>query len=268
MTQPGKVLEVSNLTKSYGNVKALDSVSLSVAAGEFVALIGTNGAGKTTLLQLLAGLFAPDAGEIRVLGHDLRHHPARALSGIGVVFQQPTLDLELTVRANLLYHADLHGMPRRLAHERIQRALERFGLADRARERARVLSGGNRRRVELARAWLHRPSVLLMDEATVGLDPASRRDILRDIDMLTHEEGIGAFWTTHLVDEVTRADRVIVLRRGKVIFEGTPKQLLEQGDGGDPSTTLIRMMGDERIDEDVRAASHRGGDMPASDLLS
>jgi ABC-2 type transport system ATP-binding protein len=159
-------------------------------------------------------------------------------------------------------------MPRRLARERIQLALERFGLADRARERARVLSGGNRRRVELARAWLHRPSVLLMDEATVGLDPASRRDILRDIDMLTHDEGIGAFWTTHLVDEVTQADRVIVLRRGKVIFEGTPKQLLAKGDGGDPSATLIRMMGDERIDEDVLGASHGANAAQAGDLLS
>jgi ABC-2 type transport system ATP-binding protein len=248
MTEAKTVLEVRDVTKSYGGKKALDSVSLSVGAGEFVALIGTNGAGKTTLLQLLAGLFAPDSGYINVLGHDLRHHPSRALSGIGVVFQQPTLDLELSVQANLLYHADLHGLPRRLARERIVWALERFGLADRAREPARVLSGGNRRRVELARALLHKPTVLLMDEATVGLDPASRRNILGDIDMLTHTDGLGAFWTTHLVDEVAQADRVIVLRRGKVLFDGAPAELWQSGDGKDPTSILIHMMGDERID--------------------
>ena len=249
MSADKTVLEVKNLTKSYGGKKALDSVSLSVKAREFVALIGTNGAGKTTLLQLLAGLFGPDSGDIRVLGYDMRHEASRALSGIGVVFQQPTLDLELSVQANLRYHADLHGLPRNVARERIAWALERFDLADRAGERARVLSGGNRRRVELARALLHKPSVLLMDEATVGLDPASRKNILGDIEMLTHEDGLGAFWTTHLVDEVARADRVIVLRLGKVMFDGTPEQLWKKGDGGDPTATLIRMMGDERIDE-------------------
>ena len=262
MTEAKTVLEVRDVTKSYSGKKALDSVSLKVRAGEFVALIGTNGAGKTTLLQLLAGLFAPDSGRITVLGHDLRVHSARALSGIGVVFQQPTLDLELSVQANLLYHTDLHGLPRRVARERIVWALERFGLADRAREKARVLSGGNRRRVELARALLHRPSVLLMDEATVGLDPASRRDILGDIETLTHKDGLGAFWTTHLVDEVARADRVIVLRVGRVLFDGTPKQLWGKGDRADPSATLIRMMGDERIDDPSPkdASQSRGSD--------
>ena len=127
MTDPDTVLEIRDVTKSYGGVKALDSISLSVNRGEFVALIGANGAGKTTLLQLLVGLFAPDSGSISVLGHDLRHHTSRALSGIGVVFQQPTLDLELSIRANLTYHADLHGMPRRVARERIGWALDRFG---------------------------------------------------------------------------------------------------------------------------------------------
>jgi ABC-2 type transport system ATP-binding protein len=251
MTDAQTILEVRNLTKAYGGKKALDSVSLSVKAGEFVALIGTNGAGKTTLLQVLAGLFAPDSGDVIVLGFDMKHQSAKALSKIGVVFQQPTLDLELSVQANLIYHADLHGLPRRVARERIAWALERFDLADRARERARVLSGGNRRRLELARTLLHRPSVLLMDEATVGLDPASRRDILGDIDSLTHSDGLGVFWTTHLVDEVARADRVIVLRLGRVLFDGTPSQLWKKGDGGDPTATLIRMMGDERIDEEA-----------------
>lgn len=246
------VLKVSNVVKSYGSVVALDDVSLSVMPGEFVALIGSNGAGKSTLLQMLAGLFAPDRGTIEVLGHDMRRHTTAALSGIGVVFQQPTLDLELSVRANLKYHAALHGLPRRVARERIEWALERFGLTDRAGEQTRVLSGGNRRRVELARALLHRPHVLLMDEATVGLDPASRRDILRDIDQLTKTENIGVFWTTHLVDEVVRSDRVIVLRRGKMLFDGTAEDLLEE-DSEDPGAKLISLMGDDQDGQKLTA---------------
>lgn len=241
------VLQVNHVSKAYGAIKALDDVSLSVEQGEFVALIGSNGAGKTTLLQMLAGLFAPDKGSIEVLGQDLRNRTTRALAGIGVVFQQPTIDLELSVRANLLYHADLHGIPRKLARDRIEWALDRFGLADRAKDRARVLSGGNRRRLELARALLHRPHVLLMDEATVGLDPASRRDILKDIDSLTDTENIGVFWTTHLVDEVIRADRIIVLRRGKMLFEGAPGDLLNTEEGGDPAALLIQLMGDDAL---------------------
>lgn len=248
MSEAKAVLEVRDLTKSYGGVKALDSVNISVDGGEFVALIGANGAGKTTLLQLLVGLFAPDSGSINVLGYDLRHQASRALSGIGVVFQQPTLDLELSIQANLRYHADLHGIPRDVARERIVWALDRFGLAERAGERARVLSGGNRRRVELARALLHKPSVLLMDEATVGLDPASRQDILRDIDSLTRTEGIGVLWTSHLVDEVARADRLIVLRRGKIVFEGAPAVLWATDADADRSTILVRLMGEVDVD--------------------
>ena len=243
MTDDNPVLEVRDVTKSYGGTKALDDISLSVNRGEFVALIGANGAGKTTLLQLLVGLFAPDSGSISVLGHDLRHHTSRALSGIGVVFQQPTLDLELSIRANLNYHSDLHGMPRSVARERIAWGLERFGLSDRTREKARILSGGNRRRVELARALLHKPSVLLMDEATVGLDPGSRQDILNDIDDLTKSDGIGVLWTSHLVDEVARADRLIVLRRGRIVFEGPPDQLWATDENTDSSTILIQLMG-------------------------
>lgn len=241
------LLAARNVAKSYGRVKALDGIDLSVGAGEFVALLGTNGAGKSTLLQLLTGLFSPDAGEITVCGHDLRHNAVRALADIGVVFQQTTLDLELSVRANLLLHTDLHGLPRRIARERIAEALDRFGLAERAHDATRKLSGGNRRRVELARAMLHGPSVMLMDEATVGLDPMSRRDILRDIVQLKHDANIGILWTTHLVDEVEFADRIIVLRRGKVVFDGDRDALMKLGDG-DFATVVISVMGEEALE--------------------
>lgn len=247
MSTSAPLLAVSGLTKSYGKVRALDGIDLTVSEGEFVALLGTNGAGKSTLLQILTGLFSPDGGSVEVCGHDLRLSAIAALADIGVVFQQATLDLELSVRANLLLHTDLHGLPRRIARERIEMALLRFGLADRARDRTRTLSGGNRRRVELARAMLHAPRVMLMDEATVGLDPMSRRDILRDIVRLKEDAKVGILWTTHLVDEMDFADRIVVLRRGKVVFDGDRSALLERGDG-DFAQTVMDVMGEEAFD--------------------
>jgi ABC-2 type transport system ATP-binding protein len=243
MDASGPALIVENLSKSYGNLRALDGVALTVDPGEFVALLGPNGAGKSTLLQLLTGLFSPDEGRISVLGYDLRRNPTQALAGIGVVFQQTTLDLELSVRANLAFHADLHGLSRGIARERIGAALQRFGLSDRARDRARALSGGNRRRVELARALLHRPRILLMDEATVGLDPASRRDIISDMSHLKQEAGVGILWTTHLVDEAERADRIAVLHKGRIVFDGTPAALLEAAVAATISEAFFKLTG-------------------------
>lgn len=247
MNEAPAVLTVTNVAKAYGPVKALNGVDLMVREGEFVALLGPNGAGKSTLLQLLTGLFSPDQGRIVVLGNDLSRHAIRALAHIGVVFQQPTLDLELSVRANLLFHADLHGLDRRTAKARITDLLDRFSLTERARDRTRTLSGGNRRRVELARALLHRPRLLLMDEATVGLDPASRRDILDDIIRLRDEQGIGILWTTHLVDEVEPANRIVVLNRGKVLFDGTREGLLEREKATEIDEAFLRMTGGNSI---------------------
>jgi ABC-2 type transport system ATP-binding protein len=245
-TEP--LLRVEDVVKTYGTRRALDHVTLTVAAGEFVALLGANGAGKSTLIQLLTGLFTPDEGKIMVLDHDLRSDAIAALAGIGVVFQQQTLDLELSITANLLFHADLHGISRAAARPRIAAALEHYGLSDRARDRVRALSGGSRRRVELARALLHQPSVLLMDEATAGLDPATRRDILDEMVRLKTVENIGILWSTHLVDEIERADRFIVLRRGRIIFNGTHAELMEKEAHDDLSAILIRLMGTEELD--------------------
>jgi ABC-2 type transport system ATP-binding protein len=222
------VLSASAVKKSYGAVQALSGVDLHVDRGEFVVLLGLNGAGKSTLIQLLTGLFSPDFGALSVFGFDLRRNPTAALAQIGVVFQQPTVDLELSVRANLLFHTDLHGMSRREARPKVAAALERFGLAARAGDSVRALSGGNRRRVELARALLHSPRLLLMDEATVGLDPASRRDILDHIHRLRSEQGLAVLWTTHLVDEAERADRIVVLHQGAVLHDGTAQSLMER----------------------------------------
>lgn len=218
-------LRCDGLVKRFGRQAALDGVSLSVRPGEFVALLGPNGAGKTTLFQILSGLFVADAGRAEVMGADMREHPARALARLGIVFQQPAIDLDLSVRDNLLFHADLHGLARRQSLPRIAALLARFGLAERDRSPVRALSGGNRRKVELARALLHEPALLLMDEATVGLDPASRAQIVDEARRLAAEQSTAVLWATHLVQEVAACDRVVVLHRGTVRFDGTPAML-------------------------------------------
>jgi len=219
-------LLLDDVVKSYGPVRALDGVSLTAFAGEFVALLGPNGAGKTTLFQLLAGLLVPDSGRIEIMGCDMRRSPVPALANLGIVFQQPTLDLELSVTGNLLFHAGLHGIAHKTAKARIGNELARLGLAERAHDKTAQLSGGNRRRIELARALLHEPRVLLMDEATVGLDPASRREMLTLTLRLRTERSVAVLWATHLCDEVADADRVIVLDAGKVRADTTPAELV------------------------------------------
>jgi ABC-2 type transport system ATP-binding protein len=219
-------LVLDDVVKTYGAIRAVDGVSFTASAGEFIALLGPNGAGKTTLFQLLSGLFVPDRGRIEIMGHDMSRDPVPALAMLGIVFQQPTLDLELSVTGNLLFHAGLHGIARSVAKPRIERELARLGLIERAHDKAGQLSGGNRRRVELARALLHEPRVLLMDEATVGLDPASRSDLLKLILSLRSERSVAVLWATHLCDEVTNADRVVVLHHGKVLADTAPAQFV------------------------------------------
>ncbi|MCO4864975.1 ATP-binding cassette domain-containing protein [Cupriavidus sp. WGlv3] len=224
--QEAPALACDAVRKAFGGRVALDGVSLCVRRGEFVALLGPNGAGKTTLFQILSGLFVADAGQVTVMGCDMRRDPVRALAQLGIVFQQPAIDLDLPVLANLRFHADLHGLPRREAAQRSARLLQAFGLAPRAQAPVRELSGGSRRKVELARALLHEPAMLLLDEPTVGLDPASRVQLLAETRRLARHAGAGVLWATHLVQEVEQADRVIVLDRGAVRFDGTPAALL------------------------------------------
>ncbi len=208
--------------KRYGERTALGGVSFTLDAGQRVALLGPNGAGKSTLFQVLTGLFAADEGDVEVAGHSLRRAPTKALARIGVVFQQMSLDLDLSVRRNLEFHAALHGLSRAETAARIAELAGPGGIGNDLGRAVRELSGGNRRKVELVRALMHRPAVILMDEPTVGLDPKSRRDLLATIAADVQARGSTVLWATHLVEEAESADRVIVLHKGQVLADGTP----------------------------------------------
>ena len=212
-------LSVSGLSFNYGAKKALKDVSFAIPPGRFCALLGPNGAGKSTLVSLLTRLLVAPDGDIRIAGRDLRAKPEQALAALGVVFQQPTLDLDLTVRQNLTYFAALHAIPRGEVPKRIDAALDRLGMRERAGEKARTLNGGHRRRMELARALMHAPQVLLLDEPTVGLDAAARQAITAHVHTLA-DEGLSVLWATHLTDEVQDSDALLVLHQGEIIAEG------------------------------------------------
>jgi ABC-2 type transport system ATP-binding protein len=222
-TQPA--LEVDGLGFSYGERFALRDISFAVRGGAFAALLGPNGAGKTTLFSLITHLFESRRGAIRIGGWDIRANPCKALAGMGVVFQQPTLDLDLTVRQNLRYFAALHGIERRAADRRIDRELARLEVTAHRDDRVRVLSGGYRRRVEVARALLHEPSLLLLDEASAGLDVPTRQRIVDHVHALSRDEGIAVLWATHLIDEVHPGDRVVIMDGGAIKADGTVEEV-------------------------------------------
>jgi len=226
-------LEVRDLSFRYGAKQALDKVSFALPEGTFCALLGPNGAGKSTLVSLLTRLLVSPEGQVVVAGHDMARAPRRALAHLGVVFQQPTLDLDVSVINNMRFHANLHGMGGREMEARIEEELKRVDLMERAGSLARNLSGGQRRRVELARALLHRPPILLMDEPTVGLDPQSRRDLLSYVLELKDERGMAILWATHLVDEAEKADRVIILNQGRILKDGSPAKVVEESGAAD-----------------------------------
>jgi len=220
-------IEASNLSFRYGDKPVLKEVSFALTSGRFHALLGPNGAGKSTLFGLLTRLLALQQGDILLGGQSLKKQPAEAMRQIGVVFQQNALDLDLTVRKNPQYHAALHGWSRKEARTRGDRELERFNLLDRANDAVRQLNGGHRRRVEIARALLHEPSLLLLDEPTVGLDVASRKALNEHVRTLCEEEGLTALWATHLIEEVCGDDRILVLHRGQLLADDNGHAICE-----------------------------------------
>lgn len=221
-------LDLIGVTFAYGTRQALKEVSLRIEPGETVILLGPNGAGKTTLFSIVCGLFSPTAGFVGVAGLDLGRQRTEALAALGIVFQQQTLDLDLSVRQNLSYYCRLRGIPKAEAARRIATELERLKMAERIDERVRDLNGGHRRRVEIARAMLDRPRILLLDEPTVGLDIPTRRELIAYLHTRGVEDGTAVLWATHLIDEVAEADRVVVLHKGQIAASGTPQRLCEE----------------------------------------
>ena len=217
-------LEVSGVFYSYGPRTALDNVSFAIPKTAFCALLGPNGAGKSTLFNLLTRLFTAPTGTIAIAGYNLNENPRMALSRLGIVFQQPTLDLDLTVRQNLKYFAALHGLSGAKAAQRIDFCLDRLDMLERAGEKARSLNGGHRRRAEIARALLPQPDVLLLDEPTVGLDAVSRRGITDYVHELARD-GTTVLWATHLTDEIKSDDHLVVLHQAKVLATGLARDI-------------------------------------------
>jgi len=221
-------LALKGVSFSYAKRRVLDDVSFVLEPGEFCVLLGINGAGKTTLFSLITRLFASRGGSIDIYGYSLRSQTRKALAQLGVVFQQPTLDLDLSLIQNLRYHCALQGLNAGKVHQSMLATLDEIGLGERARDKVRELSGGQRRRVELARALLHRPRLLLADEPTAGLDIHSRQAILQQVRKRCRDDGIGVLWATHLVDEVEPKDRLVVLHGGRVLVQGTAMQVMRE----------------------------------------
>jgi|SRR5579871_1260395 len=236
-------LSVGGVSHSYGARRALIDVGFTVAPASFTALLGLNGAGKSTLFSLITRLFGIQAGRISIFGHDIGRDPGEALRLMGVVFQPRTLDLDLSVMQNLLYHAALHGIGRREARQRAEEMLARIDLSDRSGSKVRDLSGGQMRRVEIARALLHRPRLLLLDEATVGLDVKARADILGHVRRLVADEGIGVLWATHLFDEIAAGDNLVILHQGQVLAHGDVARVVREADATDVNSVFMRLTG-------------------------
>ncbi|MBL0710168.1 MAG: ATP-binding cassette domain-containing protein [Colwellia sp.] len=220
-------IEIQNLSFAYKNKKALDNVNLSLTTG-FNVLLGPNGAGKSTLFALLTGLYQAKKNTIKINNFDLFTDKAKIMSQMGVVFQQSTLDLDLSVKQNLLYFASLHGISSKKALINIDTILSQLSLTERLHDPVRTLNGGHRRRVEIARALIHQPSVLLLDEASVGLDVDSRRLIISYVRDLCKKLNICVLWATHLMDEIEPDDQLIVLHQGKIQAQALCKDLCEQ----------------------------------------
>jgi ABC-2 type transport system ATP-binding protein len=226
------VIEVRNLTHRYGDRVALSNVSFEVKKGEIFGLLGPNGGGKSTLFRILSTMMVPTEGQAVLAGSDVVVDPAAVRRQVGVVFQTQSLDKALTVEENLRAQGHLHGLSGAELRGRMEKAMERLGLLDRRKDLVDTLSGGLKRRVEIAKALLHHPKILLMDEASTGLDPAARRDLSRHVENLRTNEGVTILLTTHILEEAERCDRLVLLHQGKIVAQGSPAEL-RSSIGGD-----------------------------------
>lgn len=247
------IIKTKNLTKKFGNFTAVDRINFTVAEGEIFAFLGPNGAGKTTTIKMLTTLLSPTSGEIHFDGIDPNKNPHEARKLFGIVFQDPSLDDELTAYENLEFHAVLYGVKKSIWKKRIKELMEFVELWDRRNDLIKTFSGGMRRRLEIARGLLHHPKIFFLDEPTLGLDPQTRNHIWSYIKKLSREEKITIFFTTHYMDEVDRvAERVAIIDHGRIIKEGTPRGLKEKTKSKSLEDAFIKLTGKNIRDDEFK----------------
>ena len=249
------MIHVDNLVKTFGEVKAVNGVSFDVHAGEIFAFLGPNGAGKTTTIQMLTTLVRPDSGQIAIDGLDPKAQPHDVRRRFGIVFQDPSLDSELTAYENMELHGVLYHVPRRTRHERIERLLTIFELWERRDAYVKTFSGGMRRRLEIARGLLHTPRILFLDEPTLGLDPQSRNQLWTQVKHLNESEGVTVFLTTHYMDEADRvAHRIAIIDHGRIVAQGSSAELKAQTHTDSLEAAFLALTGSTIRDERADAA--------------
>ena len=249
------MIRVQNLCKSFGDFKAVDNISFEVHPGEIFAFLGPNGAGKTTTIKMLTTLLKPTGGSVSIDGLDPLHKQAEVRKRFGIVFQDPSLDGELTAYENMDIHGVLYHVPRKQRSERTEALLKLFDLADRRNTLVKQFSGGMKRRLEIARGFLHTPKILFLDEPTLGLDPQSRNQLWNHVKHLNKTEGVTVFLTTHYMDEADRvAERIGVIDHGKIVAQGTPAELKQQTNSDSLEQAFLALTGSTIRDESATSA--------------
>ncbi|HEY0457900.1 MAG TPA: ATP-binding cassette domain-containing protein [Pyrinomonadaceae bacterium] len=250
------MIKVENLVKKFGDAAAVDDVSFEVETGEIFAFLGPNGAGKTTTIKMLTTLLKPTGGRITLDGLDPTLTPNEARRRFGIVFQDPSLDDQLTALENMELHGVLYHVPRKIRHERTEMLLKLFELWERRDAYVKEFSGGMKRRLEIARGFLHTPKILFLDEPTLGLDPQSRNQLWTHVKNLNKEEGVTVFLTTHYMDEAERvAGRIAVIDHGKIIAQGSPEELKEQTGTDSLEDAFLALTGSTVRDEKADSAA-------------
>jgi ABC-2 type transport system ATP-binding protein len=254
------LIEVRELRRSFGDIEAVKGISFDVARGELFAFLGPNGAGKTTTIKMLTTLLRPTSGTIRIDGLDPLTQQNEVRRRFGIVFQDPSLDGELTAEENMHLHAVLYGVPRRERNARTELLLKQFELWERRGQQTKFFSGGMKRRLEIARGFLHAPRILFLDEPTLGLDPQSRNQLWTQVRALNEAEGTTVFLTTHYMDEAQRvAQRIAIIDHGSIVAQGTTPELLQQTDTETLEDAFLKLTGSGLRDEQASALDRSRG---------
>lgn len=244
-------LEAQNIKKSYGDIQTLQGVSLEIKSGEFFGFLGPNGAGKSTFLKIATTILKPDSGEIWIAGKSIKRQSNEIRKGIGVVFQETTVDIRLTAEENLNFHGQLYGMPDQLITKNSEKFLKMLGLWERRKNFVKNYSGGMSRALELARAFLHEPKIIFLDEPTLGLDPKNRMRILDYLAKMKTDLSTTIFMTTHYLDEAEICDRLAIINEGRIVAEGSPREIETQGNADNLNDAFLNLTGRDIKDEET-----------------